>query len=608
MFKSWKRDSRLISVLLNWLYISFLSLVYGLLAVTWKKSDDAAEVPVPGIVLVGLALIAILTGYLSLFIGIGLLANAIVIGLGLLLAWRRRAHLAPQWARLKNQWQEKKPIALAAMGVLLALKNAIGMDWYEHPVFHYDTGFYHAQAIRWIAQFGVVPGLGTLHPPLAYDSLWFLPNALFNFAFLLPNYPLHALNGFVVFWAFCFCISGLQEVVATQKLAVSHCFRLLMCLPLIELSHYIISPSTDEPAAVYILMALALACVCIEEKAKGRNIDGLQFSVAMLAFFAVGIKLSVLPILLIVAFFVWGRNLIAYALLGTVMLLPKILRSIILSGYVLYPLDVDLFNFDWKIPFDIVVREKQLIAIWSRSPGQISQTVLDKGFSGWLPAWITDFATMPVASCLLAATILLIGSSLFAFKKTTQILRQYAGVYLTALIGTAYWFCIAPYIRYGFGFLAALTILIAIPALTYLPISKALQLRLDGFVAAACTLAFFSTDVSRRLLGTGLVISHFYFAHTYWMFTGDRSRRSFLFQDRYADQPVLLFPLGKLQIYRPVTGDQCWDTQIPCTPILGSRIEGRGLSLKDGFRIVPGPVGPFDGMRVIQERIKTTPH
>ena len=43
---------------------------------------------------------------------------------------------------------------------------------------HVDTGLYHAQAIRWIEEYGVVCGLGNLHSRFAYNSAAFALCAL----------------------------------------------------------------------------------------------------------------------------------------------------------------------------------------------------------------------------------------------------------------------------------------------------------------------------------------------------------------------------------------------------------------------------------------------
>jgi hypothetical protein len=47
--------------------------------------------------------------------------------------------------------------------------------------------------------------------------------------------------------------------------------------------------------------------------------------------------------------------------------------------------------------------------------------------------------------------------------------------------------------------------------------------------------------------------------------------------------------VDELNIYYPIEGvqgtDQCWLSAFPCTPIIHPRLERRGSSIKNGFRI-----------------------
>jgi hypothetical protein len=607
----------MLSILFDWAYIGFISCTWGLLALAWVQRTPGrgqwVALPRSAVPFLGLAIVAVLLGYQSLVVGIGPLTHLLVLVLMLAALWPVRKEFrleVAEFLRLGDRGDGLLLGALGGFGVLLAQVSSIGVDWFEKPTFHYDTGFYHAQAIRWIEQFPAVPGLGNLHAPLAYDSAWFLLNALFGFSFLFSGEPLHALNGFAVLVAFCLALGGLREVLRGSH-QFSSLFRVLMLWPLVELAHYMISPSTDEPAAVFTLVTLALACRLIEAEQTGQDVRGLRMAVAVLALGAVGIKLSVLPLLLLLAAVAWRGGVqtgLACGLLAATMLLPKLLRSLLLSGYLLYPLDLDLFAVDWKIPLAVVAREKRLIEIWSRVPDSLSEEVLKAGFGGWFPGWFADFRTTPLAFCLLLAAGLLLVALIFRRGATLALLRRYAAIYLVTVITAAYWFLAAPYIRYGFGALAALAIVLALPAakglLAWQPaLSHTLgRWRFDLVTVAGIALLVFSTDVTRRLLGTGLQFSHFYFAHSGWMISGDRPRRNFVFQQRYPEQPVVLLPLGTLRIYRPVTGDQCWSAPLPCTPLLYERIVGRGSSLRDGFRVVPGALGDFDGARILKER------
>lgn len=61
---------------------------------------------------------------------------------------------------------------------------------------HYDTGLYHAQAIRWIEEYGVVPGLANLHSRFGYNSASFALSAFFSETWLIGR-PMHCVAGFL---------------------------------------------------------------------------------------------------------------------------------------------------------------------------------------------------------------------------------------------------------------------------------------------------------------------------------------------------------------------------------------------------------------------------
>ena len=44
----------------------------------------------------------------------------------------------------------------------------------------HDTGLYHAQNIKWIQEYAVVPGLGNVHGRFAFNSMFFPVSALFS--------------------------------------------------------------------------------------------------------------------------------------------------------------------------------------------------------------------------------------------------------------------------------------------------------------------------------------------------------------------------------------------------------------------------------------------
>lgn len=98
--------------------------------------------------------------------GVGLWANVLLLLACAVCAVLLRRQLA---AFILGKWRESSPggrLFLAVLVLLMAYGTSRGY-------MHVDTGLYHAQAIRWIEEYGVVPGLGNLHSRFAYNSAAF---------------------------------------------------------------------------------------------------------------------------------------------------------------------------------------------------------------------------------------------------------------------------------------------------------------------------------------------------------------------------------------------------------------------------------------------------
>ena len=78
---------------------------------------------------------------------------------------------------------------------------------------HYDTSLYHAQSIRWIEEYGVVPGLASLQLRYGYNSSAFAMTALYSFRDFVGQ-SLHTTAGF-------FALVGAIQVVDVYRVLLS---------------------------------------------------------------------------------------------------------------------------------------------------------------------------------------------------------------------------------------------------------------------------------------------------------------------------------------------------------------------------------------------------
>jgi hypothetical protein len=183
----------------------------------------------------------------------------------------------------------------------------------------------------------------------------------------------------------------------------------------------------------------------------------------ILAMFAVIIKISTLPVLLI-AFvplimfklsaakkITWLLKLSAFACL---IIVPWLIRNVIISGYLLFPVPLlDIFSVDWKVPMDILVAEKQHV---SNAPRMISEDfayVDQLPFISKITLWIPRLWAGNLIDFILIFLAFI--SPLFAWLmvRKSSIKNPSFVVWVIAYAGLWFWLIGSPDVRFGFPYI-----------------------------------------------------------------------------------------------------------------------------------------------------------
>jgi hypothetical protein len=244
--------------------------------------------------LVGLAVLAFLATLLSLFMPLSALALAIVsLGGGLILIWQLIA------GQLKFDLTALRPQTPRLAWLLLALVIVSILEQATHQPSNPDSGIYHAQTIRWAETFPAVPGLGNLHGRLAFNSSWLALQALFSFAFLgLRSF--HMLPAVLSALVLFDCWRGLVGWLRGRPTPVNILKTLLIPVFFYVLPSEISSPGTDLPV---VLLVWFLASTWMDRPRRDGLKPGIyEIALYMLVLFAVTIKLSAAPLLILAAF------------------------------------------------------------------------------------------------------------------------------------------------------------------------------------------------------------------------------------------------------------------------------------------------------------------
>jgi hypothetical protein len=566
--------SMLVTVLI-WLYIGILAYLYGYLGIEIAQRITRIEppqiFPFSLVAIVGLCLITTLTGFLSIFISIGLAANILLIlGAGLIL-WFFRKGLPGSLLNGLARIRQSNPLIWILL-VALIIVTLVKTTELAH---NYDTGLYHAQTIRWMETYPIVPGLGNLHSRLAFNSSWFLPSTLFSLGFLGAQ-SFHVINGFFYLLVITYGLSKFARLLNGELYLSNIMAVLTVFLARFLFSLELSSPGTDMPTALLIWVVFLLGMEKIERGESSHfNVDSIL--ILILAIWSVTLKLSAAPILLLPIYFSiceFRKNprmhLAFLVLLAGMILLPWLVRNIILSGYLLFPVSTTEVNFlDWRLPQESVLEAEQSITAWSRIPGVDRNIVLKMPYKEWVPIWYGALERQDrlLLYAILISVICIMGYCLYVLVRSRQSLRRggrYLFLYVVAILGVIFWFMQAPSMRFGYGFLGILFFLLAAPLI---------KVFLDA------------NQTWRRLLLYAVLVGMLVYQGGSLYRMKDISQ----FKDRWIlplDYPIVETTtemLGGFSVSIPTSSDQCWYAQLSCTPINNPNVHMRGPSLSDGF-------------------------
>lgn len=564
----------MITVLINWLLVAITSYAIGyalvskLLKITSAVSVEeyCERVPSGRIVIVFLGL-AVATAYAeiwSLFSGVNTIALIMLLVVSVIILVTYKVHIK---LPSKNK--------LVVCGVLILLMSFGTSRGYMH----FDTNLYHAQAIRWIEEYGVVPGLANLQSRFGYNSAEFALNALYSCRGIAGQ-SLHTLAGFFAL------LSSFILVDIKREIRLSDFVRAGLLFYLGVIYSEMISPASDYYAQLLIFDIVILWIDSLYMRDKNElDVDLLRTYQALLSIlivYAITIKLSIglLVFLAFVPGIYWirtknGKSIIACIITGLFIALPYFIRNYIISGWILYPATfIKLGSPDWQLPKGEAQYDAREISMWGRGITRAelwdSVTVFN-----WLPGWFKEMAVVEKLWVLGSAVafiivVILLGTTVIRSIKKKSIVwifddpeMDYLIVLKIIALGFLFWFVSAPLVRYGYAYL------IILPLLTFgMLVLKFLNKRkatIVGIVVIA---------VIGAMKTKGLVYD---IARTVGM-------NYYVRQQDYIDGDATYYEIDGIKVYVADDAGQIGYYKFPSTPEVKQNIALRSDDLRNGFR------------------------
>ena len=497
----------------------------------------------------GLLVLATLASAINFFVAITPLVVVIFLLIGWWLCWLRLVRIGR--VNFSKGW-------LIFLFVWLAFVSF----WATQPPRNPDSGLYHIQSIRWINENRLPLGLANLHQRFGFNTFWFpLASAL-----TLPVAEWKEVNCFSVsaLLVYFFGIAVAKAVLALRKdgLLVQDLYLSLSMLVVLGtvFRRNISSPSPDLAVLILCILLVYFGLQALNTTA---NWAILSFQLILLALFAVTIKFTAIPLLLIpLTVLIFARSnqipiswkrLFAYCLVfGGVIGMIWLFRGIALSGCVAFPIAESCSkNLAWSIPRSMAKEEW----MWDQA---VARNLISPVILGW--DWLSPWFSATLGSLDFVLPVVLIFASFILLLKE-NFSSPALWLSFPLLLGITFWFFTAPDIRFAAGYFWALSLL-----LTAVAVEKHFR-RTRSVSRIVFTIGVLLLVVMfplRNLLHAGLPP----------VFKIVRNSRQFLLTLPLVESKTKTrLNQDGVPIRVPVDGSaDCWFSELPCAPIFYERL------------------------------------
>lgn len=548
----------MLTVIGSWIIIFAAASIMGFstLQVIGKKIEVCKQLDV--ILVMGLMIITVYAQCFSIFYKVGLKACFYLFIFGMVaffIILRKKKTDFKILVRYISSISKKNWIIFILCVVFTALWTA------KTPV-HYDTYLYHAQAIRWIEEYGCVRGLGNFHNRIAYNSAFMPLQALFSLKWLTGQ-SLHTMNGFLCCFFLYYSVAT-NHILSKNNMKLSDFFKVAVIIYIYLNRVLMSSPCSDFLPLLLVLYISIKWSELVEQEIEDQR---AYLLIGLIGIWAVTVKLSTAPCIFLIffpLFIVFKRKrwkwLLLFCGLSLLITLPWLVRNVIISGYLVYPYgQIDLFPVDWKMPMSVLKCDYAEIMAWGRELKDVA--LFDKPFTSWLPIWFEaqeiGYQFLIIIGTLSACAVA--GVVIYRMIKARG--RKYVVLEISVLLGLASWLFSAPLMRYGCVYL----------------------------IQPVCLVLFYILGLWKKaekciriILCTFITLCFMFFLRGYGHIDGELV----LTQKEYEWRETQEIEWNGIKVYVPTEGDQCGYEAFPGTPYLKllDLIELRGNTIKEGFR------------------------
>lgn len=339
-----------------------------------------------------------------------------------------------------------------------------------------DSGIYQIGSVIWSQAYAIVPGLGNLHGRFAFNNAHLLYLAMLDLPDWLPAFH-HVGSGLLLLvvtaeaWGHLLRVRANREAAGVHELAGA-------LLPAGLVPYYFLEAGGTSTDVMNLILGLVMGLRLLRLLFDATDTEDRRsavFQIIVLAAAGTCVKLSFaflgVPAVLVATASVLRapgtgarrrhvRSMVVAASLATMLVVPWMARSVILSGYIAYPSSTQLgLDVDWAVAPEQVEWQNKEIRAWARHPvGFFAQypfgdnaelDAVNQGWSWFLPWFRRTVARADIFTAPLIMFLVAVGVYARAVPRLGGAWRRSAAFLVVPLISLILWFVTAPAERFA---------------------------------------------------------------------------------------------------------------------------------------------------------------
>ncbi len=559
----------MLTTIITWAYAFITMLLMGFGAAAFIEKVFGYKLKaLDSVLMAGVICATVYAQFFSMFYRVSLAANVVMVLACAAVFIYRRKEITDTISMWNQRSGKTTKVILVVLVILWAFFTSRGY-------MHYDSDLYHAQSIRWLEEYGVVPGLGNLHERFAYNSSFFALSALYSLKYVMGD-SMHAMNGFLALVLSITCLP-IAKSWKEKRFTVSGFARVGAVYYLTTITNEVVSPASDYAVMCVIFFIVIKWLDALEEKEK--NIAPYAL-LCVVGVYALTLKLTAGLIILLVikpAYMLIKdkgvKEIFIYLAMGILVAFPWMARTVIISGWLIYPFTaLDLFDVDWKMEAFYIDVDAMQIKVWGRALYQIG--LIDVPITQWFPNWfmttLSGMEKILILGSVAASVIAVVLSIVILLKKQYKHLDMVL-VMMTMFCSYLFWQTSAPLIRYGYAYVLLLTFTVFGWCIQLITFGDTVTKY--SWKKVCCTAVYFAV----LLYGCYKVYAITNYISSCYL------QECYVWQQDYGVYDLLSYEVEGETFYYPVSGDRTGYDSFPasCSKV---DLEFRGDSMKDGFR------------------------